>query len=196
MTPSPSGEVTILPPSTQCPGKFGPAIEIQGDPNQNLKCLLATTLKLCISDPMLVKPKCVWEAYNFFDFQLFVFNFSKKMYASQTHFGFTNMGSKTHIFRVMSSQRVKNVSGTPCNYVKLNFAISFGIQIPNFHDRHFFLPNFVMKIVTFWVTFCKLIKRLHLCIETINIKVINHLINKVIVPCFISFQMGNIEYNL
>ena len=32
---------------------------IQGDPNQNLKCLLAITLKLCISDPMLVKPKCV-----------------------------------------------------------------------------------------------------------------------------------------
>ena len=37
----------------------------QGDPNQNLKCLLTITLKLRISDPMLVKPKCVWEAYNF-----------------------------------------------------------------------------------------------------------------------------------
>ena len=33
--------------------------EVQGDPNQNLKCLFAITLKLCISDPMLVKPKCV-----------------------------------------------------------------------------------------------------------------------------------------
>ena len=32
---------------------------LQGDPNQNLKCLLAITLKQCISDPMLVKPKCV-----------------------------------------------------------------------------------------------------------------------------------------
>ena len=40
---------------------------IQGDPNKNLKCLLAITLKLCIFDPMLVKPKCVWEAYNFFE---------------------------------------------------------------------------------------------------------------------------------
>ena len=32
---------------------------IQGDPNQNLKCLLAMTLKLTISVPMLVKPKCI-----------------------------------------------------------------------------------------------------------------------------------------
>ena len=72
---------------------------IQGDPNQNLKCFLAITLKLCISDPMLVKPKCIWEAYNFFDFQLFVYNFSKKLYASQTHFGFTNMESEMLSFR-------------------------------------------------------------------------------------------------
>ena len=35
------------------------ARNLQGDPNQNLKCLLAIPLKLCISDPMLVKPKCV-----------------------------------------------------------------------------------------------------------------------------------------
>ena len=32
---------------------------LQGDPNQNVKFLLAITLKICISDPMLVKPKCV-----------------------------------------------------------------------------------------------------------------------------------------
>ena len=30
------------------------------------------------------------------------------MYLSQTHFGFTNMGSKVDRFRVISSQRVKN----------------------------------------------------------------------------------------
>ena len=75
---------------------------LQGDPNQNFKCVLAITQKLCISDPMLVKPKCVWEAYNFFDFQLFVYNFSKKLYASQTHFGFTNMGTEMHSFRVIA----------------------------------------------------------------------------------------------
>ena len=39
---------------------------IQGDPNQNLKSLLAITLKLCISDPRLVKPKCVLGAYVYF----------------------------------------------------------------------------------------------------------------------------------
>ena len=36
-----------------------PQILVQGDPNQKLKFLLAVALKLCIFDPMLVKPKCV-----------------------------------------------------------------------------------------------------------------------------------------
>ena len=34
--------------------------DIKGDPNQNLKFVLAITRKICISDPILVKPKCVW----------------------------------------------------------------------------------------------------------------------------------------
>ena len=95
--------------------------ELQGDPNQNLICLLAITLKLCISDPMLVKPKCVWEASNFFDFQLFVYNFqlfvynlSKKLDASQTHFGFTNIGSEMHSFRVIAKRHFKFWFGSPC----------------------------------------------------------------------------------
>ena len=40
---------------------------LQGDPNQNLRFLLAITLKICFSDPMLVKPKCVWEVYIYFE---------------------------------------------------------------------------------------------------------------------------------
>ena len=36
-------------------------VHVQGDPNQNLKFILALTLKVSISDPGLVKPKCVWE---------------------------------------------------------------------------------------------------------------------------------------
>ena len=32
---------------------------LQGDPNQNLKFVLAITLKVNISDPMLLKPKCI-----------------------------------------------------------------------------------------------------------------------------------------
>ena len=35
------------------------SIMVQGDPNQNLKFLLAVPLKQRISDPMLAKPKCV-----------------------------------------------------------------------------------------------------------------------------------------
>ena len=38
-------------------------IEIQDDPNQNLLIEMAITLKICISDPMFVKPKWIWEAY-------------------------------------------------------------------------------------------------------------------------------------
>ena len=41
---------------------------LQGDPSQNLLIQMATTLKICISDPMLIKPKCVWEASIYFHF--------------------------------------------------------------------------------------------------------------------------------
>ena len=34
---------------------------VQGDPNRNFLFQMAVPLKLSISDPMLVKPKCVWE---------------------------------------------------------------------------------------------------------------------------------------
>ena len=50
--------------------------QLQGDPNQNVKFLLAITLKICVSDPMLVKPKCVWEAYIYFDFSAVCLQFS------------------------------------------------------------------------------------------------------------------------
>ena len=39
---------------------------LQGDPNQNLLIQMAITLKICISDPKLVKPKCVSEAWIYF----------------------------------------------------------------------------------------------------------------------------------
>ena len=38
---------------------------VQGDPNQNLLFQLALSLNVGIPDPMLVKPKCVWEAEVF-----------------------------------------------------------------------------------------------------------------------------------
>ena len=50
---------------------------VWGDPNQNLKLLLAIIQKLCISDPMLVKPKCIWEANIYFDFSAVCLQSSK-----------------------------------------------------------------------------------------------------------------------
>ena len=35
---------------------------LQGDPNQSLLLQIAIALKICIFDPKLVKPKCVWVA--------------------------------------------------------------------------------------------------------------------------------------
>ena len=40
--------------------------KLQGDPNQSLLIQMATTLKICISDPMLIKPKCVLDASIYF----------------------------------------------------------------------------------------------------------------------------------
>ena len=68
---------------------------------------MAIFLKLSISDPMLVKPKCVWEAVVFFlknckqtaEKCKQIFQNWKKTTVSQTHFGFTNIGSEMHSFR-------------------------------------------------------------------------------------------------
>ena len=65
--------------------------QIQADPNQNLKFVLAITLKVCISDSMLVKPKWVWGAYIYFEnYKQTAENENK----CQMHFDFTNMGQK------------------------------------------------------------------------------------------------------
>ena len=94
---------------------------IQGDPNQNFPFQMAITLKLSSSDPMLVKPKCVWEAAVFFSilkfffiFQLFVYNFSKKAATSQTHFGFINIGSKELSFGFTAISKGKLWFRAPC----------------------------------------------------------------------------------
>ena len=85
---------------------------------------MAVALKLCILDPKLVKPKCVWEAVDFFNFrkfvyifELFVYNFSKKTTISQTHFGFTNLGSKMHRFRATAIYFWQFSIGTPCKRI-------------------------------------------------------------------------------
>ena len=70
-----------------------------GDPNQNCRFLRAITLKLCISDPILVKRKVV----HFFLSSKNCLHFSvaclqEKSTTSETHFGFTNMVSEVHSF--------------------------------------------------------------------------------------------------
>ena len=50
---------------------------IQGDSNQKLLIQMAITLKICISDLKLVKPKCVLGAYIYFDFSAVCLQFSK-----------------------------------------------------------------------------------------------------------------------
>ena len=82
---------------------------------------MAVLLKLCISHPILVKPKCVWKAVVFFNFQkfvyifqLFVYNFSKQTTTSQTHFDFTNLWSKMHCFSATAIYFWQFSIGTPC----------------------------------------------------------------------------------
>ena len=53
---------------------------IQGDPNQNFRFRIEIAQDLCISDPKLVKPKCVSGVADFFSFQLFVYNFQLFVY--------------------------------------------------------------------------------------------------------------------
>ena len=48
--------------------------QIQGDPNQNFRFQMGVALSVWISDPMLVKQKCVWEAVVFYEFQLIFYN--------------------------------------------------------------------------------------------------------------------------
>ena len=52
------------------------ASHLQGDPNQKLQLQMAVTLKVCISEPTLVKPKCVSGVADFSSFQLLVTIFS------------------------------------------------------------------------------------------------------------------------
>ena len=85
----------------------GNEMNLQGDQNQNPLFQMAVPLKLCIFDPMFVKPKYVWRAVIFFFEKLKqtaenVNKFSKiekKPTTSQTHYGFTNVRSEMHNFR-------------------------------------------------------------------------------------------------
>ena len=106
---------------------------LQGDPNQNFKCVLAITQKLCISDPMLVKPKCVWEAAVFsnfrkfvYIFQLFVYNFSKKLPPLKRILALPTWGQKSLISELQPFEKGNFDLGHP---VPILFEIRFSKSI-------------------------------------------------------------------
>ena len=49
----------ILPLNVTVSGPVIKTYTVYGDPNHNLEFVLAITLKVYISDPMLVQPKCL-----------------------------------------------------------------------------------------------------------------------------------------
>ena len=77
---------------------------IHGDSNQKLLIQMAITLKICISDPMLVK--------------LFIFENCKQTAENQNKLTppkhFTNIGSEMHIFRVIAKTNFKFWFAAPC----------------------------------------------------------------------------------
>ena len=59
---------------------------LQGDPNQNFRLQMTVALSVCISDPMLVKPKWVWEAIFFYEFQLIIYTYKLFMLKMMTFY--------------------------------------------------------------------------------------------------------------
>ena len=77
---------------------------LQGDPNQKLLIQMAITLKICISDPMLEKPKCVSEACIYFQFLAVCLQFSKINAGLQNTFWLYQHGDIWRTFRVPNSK--------------------------------------------------------------------------------------------
>ena len=63
-----------------------------------------------------------------------------KMYNVQTHFGFTNLGSKVNTFWVLGNWKVKKVSGTPCTLLFDSSSKSFEGAL----EKHYALETFKM----------------------------------------------------
>ena len=66
--------LTIHAYTLKCSNTLSMKVVIQDDPNRNFLFQMTITLKLSMSDPMLVLPKCVWKAVGFFS--IFEKNFS------------------------------------------------------------------------------------------------------------------------
>ena len=97
---------------------------IQGVPNENCQKSIAVELKWCISKAILVKPKCVWEAENFLKRSKQTTEYWKISDTCQTHFGFTNIGSKMHWFSSTAIYFWQFSIGTPCTSIKADIKCS------------------------------------------------------------------------
>ena len=83
---------------------------------------MVVALKRCIFDPIMVKPKCVREAADFWkNYKQTaekckpIFENWKKTTASQTHFGFPNFVSNMHRFSSTAICFWQFPIGTPCS---------------------------------------------------------------------------------
>ena len=87
----------------------------QSDPNQNLPIQMAITLQICFSDPILMKPKCVWEPYICLNFcQLFVYNFESECVHLKRILALQTWRLEMPIFRVTATWNGKFWFGSPC----------------------------------------------------------------------------------
>ena len=114
---------------------------------------MAVTLKVCISDPMLVKPKWVWALGGSFfqfwkiclQFSAFCLQFFKKTASSQTHFGFANIGSEMHTFRVTAIWSCNFWFGSPCSTFWASKIIRVGdlqhVKEGETQKRPYFVPK-------------------------------------------------------
>ena len=140
-------------------------MRIQGDPNQNCPFLRAITQKLSLSDPKLVKPKCVWEAVVFFQFLKICLHFStvclqffKKTTTSQTHYGFTNMGSEVLSFWVISLGKGQFWFGSPC--ISSNYKVNVSLNHKSKSLSSIELEIWVLKLVWVYEILVRLVQTL------------------------------------
>ena len=111
---------------------------------------MAVHLKLCISDPILVKPKCVWDVVVFFNFwkfayifQLFVHNFWNKK------FRFDHPVLQETIKRRLSAGYIFHLTKVAKKHRIIDFLTALNVIFRLWHDSRqhclFDLLNFCKK---------------------------------------------------
>ena len=122
---------------------------IQGDPNQDFRFQMTIPLSVCISDPMLVKPKCVWEAVVFYEFQL-IFYTCKLLMPKMPKFFIKRRG-----LMVKAVDWFKSYPGYKrFPYFWKNFVFFLLFQKPIFYHKKLLLLKHILALPT-WGQKCK-----------------------------------------